>query len=134
MYIYLQKNNLMAKTNYALIAGVILQSADSPDVYTNANLTDEAAEKYLKDNPGRIKVFSHYPEDWKKRAGLETEAEKEPSEAEKELVSVLSEKLKAGETKTALKETFKEYELDGEKVTFRALDEYINKAKEQDNP
>jgi hypothetical protein len=129
MYTYLKKHSLMEKVNYLLCAGVVLHSAEEPDVYTNANLTDEIAEKYLKNNPKRIGLFASFPADWKKRAGI-TAGQKELSEAEKELISVLAGKLKAGATKAALKEEFREYGIDGKKVTVRALDEYINKAKE----
>jgi hypothetical protein len=129
IYIYLQKNNLMEKTNYALHADVVLQPIESTDVYTNANLTDEKAEELLRLKPSRIKYFTHYPEDWEKRIGS-TEEPKELSEPEKELITLLAEKLKAGATKAALKEEYKEYEIDGKKVTVRALDAYINKAKD----
>ncbi|MDR2087115.1 MAG: hypothetical protein LBP72_08060 [Dysgonamonadaceae bacterium] len=130
MCIYLQKNKLMAQSNYALVAGVILHSADYPDVYTNANLTDEIAEQRLKENPALIRFFSHYPPDWETRIGLNA-PEAEHSEAEQFFIILLSEKLKAGATKAALKEEYKEYEIEGKKVTVRALNTYIDKAKEQ---
>ena len=37
------------------------------EMYTNANLTDEAAEKYLAKYPDNIKYFSKKPDDWEER-------------------------------------------------------------------
>jgi hypothetical protein len=132
MYIYLQKNKLMSKTNYALLAGILLWSSDHKYCYTNANITDEAAEKILKEKPELIRKFSHFPPDWETRVGLKSPnlPTEEPTEAEKTFIALLSGKLKEGATKAALKEEYKDYEIDGKKVTVRALDAYINKAKE----
>ena len=56
------------KSNYALKNGVVLQMGfSSSEMYTNANLTDESAERYLAKNPGDIKYFSRAPEDWEAR-------------------------------------------------------------------
>lgn len=70
MYSYLRTHGKMKeKSNYALKNGVVLQMGfSSSEMYTNANLTDEAAERYLAKNPGDIKYFSRAPEDWKARA------------------------------------------------------------------
>jgi hypothetical protein len=127
MYLFLQKNEIMQKTNYTLKAGVILQTAGDPNIYTNSNLTDKAAERYLKDNPNRINFFASHPADWEERAGLK-EIQKEVTESEKEFISLLSEKLKDGATKAALKEEYKEYEIDGKKVTARAMLDYLKEA------
>lgn len=67
MLVYLRKNELMAKSNYILKSGVVLQAASDPKVYTNANLTDAVAERYLRDNPKRIRLFASYPDDWDER-------------------------------------------------------------------
>ena len=70
IYTYLRRYGKMKeKSNYALKNGVVLQMGfSSSEMYTNANLTDEAAERYLAKNPGDIKYFSRAPEDWKARA------------------------------------------------------------------
>lgn len=69
MYAYLKKNGKMKeKSIYKLKNGVLLQMGfGSGEFYTNANLTDEAAEKYLNEHPDNINFFSVYPDDWKKR-------------------------------------------------------------------
>jgi glutathionyl-hydroquinone reductase len=136
MSIYLKNNEIMEKSNYLLNAGAILQSSGDPNVYTNSNLTDEAAERYLKDNPNRIIFFSAYPNDWKKRAGLESNSvtPEELTEAEKEFVSALFEKLKSGVTKTALKEEYKNYEIEEKKVTQRSLIEFLKLAEDKITP
>jgi len=69
IYYYLQKNkNFMEKkSNYMLKAGVILQMPSDINVYTNANLTDDVAERYLKDNIKRENLFQVKPEDWMDR-------------------------------------------------------------------
>ena len=39
----------------------------SSEMYTNNNLTDEAAERYLAENPKGIVFFASTPSDWEKR-------------------------------------------------------------------
>ena len=53
MTVYIKKNNRMKeKCNYILKNGVLLQPEfGSNKMYTNDNLTDEVAEKYLAKNP-----------------------------------------------------------------------------------
>jgi hypothetical protein len=82
MYTYLQKNDLMEKSNYLLKAGVVLQAACDPHFYTNSNLTDKVAESYLKNNPNRIGLFASFPADWEKRAGI-TAGQKESNKTGK---------------------------------------------------
>lgn len=70
MYAYLKKNGRMKeRTLYRLKNGVLLQMAfGSGDFYTNANLTDEVAERYLGRYPERVNYFAVVPDDWQKRA------------------------------------------------------------------
>ena len=69
MYSYLKKNGRMKeKTIYKLKNGVLLQMGfGSGEFYTNANLTDDVAEKYLRLYPDRINYFALYPDDWEER-------------------------------------------------------------------
>lgn len=69
MYAYLKKNGKMRdKTIYKLKNGTLLQMEfGSGEFYTNANLTDEVAEKYLAKYPERINYFAIFPDDWQKR-------------------------------------------------------------------
>lgn len=69
MYAYLKKNGKMKeKTIYGLKNGVLLQmSFGSGEFYTNANLTDEAAERFLQANPDKANFFSVIPDDWEER-------------------------------------------------------------------
>lgn len=69
MYSYIRINGRMKeKTNYKLKNGALLQmSFGSDEFYTNANLTDEVAEKYLAKYPERINLFAIYPNNWEKR-------------------------------------------------------------------
>lgn len=76
----LKKHNIMEKkkSSYLLKNGVILHCAKFSDVVSNDNITDELAEKFLKDNPKRINFFASFPDDWKKKIELiEVEVEKE---------------------------------------------------------
>lgn len=69
IYAYLKKNGKMKeKTVYRLKNGVLLQMGfGSGEFFTNSNLTDEAAEKYLAEHPENINFFAVFPDDWKKR-------------------------------------------------------------------
>ena len=79
MYAYLKKNGKMKeKTLYGLKNGVLLQMGfGSGEFYTNANLTDEAAERFLELNPDKANFFSVLPDDWKKRVKERTKKNKE---------------------------------------------------------
>lgn len=69
MYAYLKKNGKMKeKSIYGLKNGVLLQMTfGSGEFYTNANLTDEAAERFLQANPDKANFFSVIPDDWEER-------------------------------------------------------------------
>lgn len=69
MYAYLKKNGKMKeKSIYQLKNGVLLQMGfGSGEFYTNANLTDEAAERFLSMKPEKINLFAIYPDDWTSR-------------------------------------------------------------------
>ena len=61
--LYLKKHKAMReKCNYQLRAGVILHISGSSEVYTNDNLTNEVAEKFLKDNPNAVGRFAVIPQ------------------------------------------------------------------------
>ena len=79
MYAYLKKNGKMKeKTLYGLKNGVLLQMGfGSDEFYTNANLTDEAAERFLELNPDKANFFSVLPDDWKKRVKERSKKNKE---------------------------------------------------------
>lgn len=88
MYAYIRKNGKMKeKTIYKLKNGALLQMQfGSGEFYTNANLTDEAAERYLERYPERINLFSIYPDDWservKRRFSKESDADTESGSKE----------------------------------------------------
>ena len=61
--LYLKKNNAMReKCDYKLRAGVILHISGSSEVYTNDNLTNEVAEKFLKEYPNARGRFAVIPQ------------------------------------------------------------------------
>lgn len=131
IYLYLKRNGKMKeKSNYGLKNGILLQPEfGSSNFYTNANLTDEVAEKYLAKHPSNIKLFSVYPEDWEER--VQNRINPAPV-INKELVSELVAALKVeGATDKIVKDSFKTYQIDGKKVTAKVLDAHIKEAKAQ---
>lgn len=59
---YLKTNNRMKeKCNYRLLRGVVIHLSGSSIVYTNDNLTDEVARKFLAENPNAAGRFEHIP-------------------------------------------------------------------------
>lgn len=78
MYSYLKKNGRMKeKSVYKLKNGALLQMEfGSGEFYTNATLTDEVAERYLKKYPDRINLFAVYPDDWMERIKDEVKPKK----------------------------------------------------------
>lgn len=130
MYVYLKKNGKMKeKSNYRLKNGVLLQMAfGSSAFYTNANLTDEVAETYLKNNPGNAGYFSKLPKDWKERVRKRFER-KEP-EYNQELLGDITEAFKDGVSRESVEESFKDYQINGKKITKKMLTAHIDKAME----
>ena len=116
MYSYLKKYGKMKeKSNYALKNGVLLQAGfGSGEMYTNDNLTDEAAERFLAGNSKGIVFFALTPSDWEERV-----------EKRKNPVTALDETLVV----KIVKEAFKTYQVDGKKVTVKLLDAHIKKAQ-----
>ena len=129
IYLYLKRNGKMKeKSNYALKNGVLLQPEfGNSSFYTNANLTDEVAEKYLAKHLKNINMFAVFPNDWKERV---KERETPSSGINEELVAELVEALKVEDaTDKTVKEAFKTYQIDGKKVTAKVLDVHIKEAK-----
>lgn len=128
-YLYLkQKGKMKEKSNYSLKNGVLLQTEfGSNTMYTNANLTDEAAETYLANAPKGILFFASMPTDWEERVKKRMNPE---SDLNEELIRVLVETLKEGTTLASIKETFKSYAIDGKKVTGKVFDAHLKAAKD----
>lgn len=79
MYSYLKRNGKMKeKSVYKLKNGALIQMEfGSGEFYTNATLTDEVAERYLRKYPERINLFAVYPDDWMERVKDEVKPKKE---------------------------------------------------------
>lgn len=125
VYNYLKTEKKMkAKCLYVLLAGVIIQDFANGKVYTNANLTDEVAEGYLKRFPKQIKMFQSYPEDWETRCGSATELLNEG------LISEIAERMSEGATKKQLREDYKGYQLGEKKLTNKQVEAYLKAASD----
>ncbi len=95
------------KSEFVLKAGAVITFFGEPRCYTNANMTDEAALRFLSNNPRNECLFEKLPANWKERIGLPADAatSEEASEkdkliaqltAENELLKQENEALKAG--------------------------------------
>lgn len=100
---YLKKNKAMPqKCNYRLKPGAVIQFFGKSAIYSNPNLTDEIAEKYLSLNSDNKRMFSDLPSDWEARvasrkAGI-SDQESAPSN---EILSSLTLKLTTAESQLA---------------------------------
>lgn len=66
--IYLKRNKAMPKkSDFVLKPGAIITFFGEPKCYSNANITDEAALRFLTMNPSNEKLFEHLPEGWRSR-------------------------------------------------------------------
>lgn len=129
IYSYLKKYGKMKeKSNYALKNGVLLQiNFGSGEMYTNDNLTDEAAEKYLSKYPKGISLFAAAPTDWEERVEKRFSLD---SSLDETLMRELMGALKVeGATVKTVKDVFKAYQLDGKKVTAKVLDAHLKEAQ-----
>lgn len=129
MSVYIKKNGHMKeKTNYGLKNGILLQMEfGSNEMYTNNNLTDEIAERYLAKNPKGTIYFSILPSDWQERAAKRMTSQQDYNQ---ELLEAMVESFKDGVSDKSVADTFKDYQLNGKKVTKKILTLHINKALE----
>lgn len=76
--IKLKKTKTMPKkSDFVLKAGAIITFFGEAKCYSNANLTDEAALRFLALNPNNEKLFESLPSDWQTRLPKSDEAPEE---------------------------------------------------------
>lgn len=129
MNIYMKKNGKMKeKTNYGLKNGVLLQmDFGSSEMYTNENLTDEVAERYLAKNSNRANYFAVMPTDWKERV----EKRINPSvEYNQDLLDSMIESLQDGVSEDSVANTLKDFQINGKKITKKMMNLHLSKAIE----
>ncbi|MBV3867536.1 hypothetical protein [Phocaeicola coprocola] len=124
MIVYLKKNKKMKeKSEYGLKNGALLQMEfGSSEFYTNENLTDEIAEKYLSKYPGNIGLFAKKPDDWEDRIANRGKA------YDSQLLESVRLALVDGVSVDSILEEFASYKINGRKVTKKLLNEYIKEA------
>lgn len=124
MTIYIKKNKRMKeKCNYRLKNGVLLQPEfGSSEMYTNDNITDKVAEKYLAKNPEGEIYFSYLPPDWKERINK--------CEYNQNLLDSMVESLQDGVSEESVADTLKDFQINGKKVSKKVLNLHLNKAIE----
>lgn len=106
IYTHLKKIKTMPQPSlYKLKTGVVIQFFGKSTVYTNSNLTDEVAERFLGLNPNNKSLFSDLPSNWEERVAtrLANNNAEEESKADPDVLSKLSSQLV--ETENKLKET-----------------------------
>lgn len=80
--IYLKRNKAMPKkSDFVLKAGAIITFFGEPKCYSNANITDEAAIRFLALNPSNEKLFEKLPEGWRSRLPKSDASEAEDKDA-----------------------------------------------------
>lgn len=80
--IYLKRNKAMPKkSDFVLKAGAIITFFGEPKCYSNANITDEAALRFLALNPSNEKLFEKLPEGWRSRLPKSDASEAEDKDA-----------------------------------------------------
>lgn len=129
MYVYLKRNGKMKeRSNYSLKNGVLLQMGfGSNEMYTNDNLTDEIAERYLSKNPKGILLFSVVPTDYEERVERRMSVQ---SEYDQDMLMSIIDTFKSGVSDKAVMDTYKDYQVSGKKVTKKVLVSHVNKALE----
>lgn len=68
IYLYLKRENKMKeKSNFRLRAGFIINCPgfDGGKIYTNDNMADDVAKRYLKAFPKNVDMFQQLPKDFK---------------------------------------------------------------------
>lgn len=82
LLLYIRRNGkFKEKCSFRLKNGVLLQMEfGSSDFYTNDNLTDKVARKYLAKHPENINLFAEYPEEFDQEEAPEEYQEEVPEE------------------------------------------------------
>jgi len=83
-----KKNKLIEhmKSEYKLKPGaIIIKAKNGLIVFNRFSVTDELAEIALSENPGLIKYFESYPNDWEIRCGLKKKKEETIEKVENEI-------------------------------------------------
>lgn len=127
MFLYLRKHGKMKdKCSYVLKNGALLQMKfGSGEMYTNANLTDEVAERYLAANPSGRVLFASMPEDWADRVSSRSDGTAE------EIIDKAVELLDAGESVDGVKTKLKNGMQSGKRIRVKALNAYIKEAQKR---
>lgn len=139
--INLKIEKAMAKDtcNFKLRTGALLHDAvnfDNDLLCSNANISDELALYHLKTNPNCRKFFEKVPENVDELIEAYKLPGEEPelTDAEKELVKELVIELKAGATKTALREKYEKTTVGTKKITQKVMTEFLKLAESEVNP
>lgn len=89
--IKLKKTKAMPKkSDFVLKAGAIITFFGEAKCYSNANLTDEAALRFLALNPNNEKLFESLPADWQSRLPKSDNAPKEEAEDKDAVIARLT--------------------------------------------
>jgi hypothetical protein len=124
MILFIKRNGKMKeKTLYALKNGALIQMEfGSGEMYTNSNLTDEVAERFLAAHPNGKVLFSKLPEDWAERVQL-----RRTGSAENIIESAVT-MLEDGESVDEVKKQLKTQSVDGKRITKKVLNDYVEEA------
>ena len=101
---YLNKYKAMPqKSIYRLKPGAVIQFFGKSTVYTNPNLTDEVAERYLALNSENKRMFSDLPSDWETRVAARKSgvSESNGNTVDSDVLSALTDKLTITENELA---------------------------------
>lgn len=86
-----QTKAMPKKSEYVLKPGAIITFFGERQCYTNANMTDEAALRFLSQNPLNESLFEKLPADWKERVASSANQEAEVADDEKDnLIATLT--------------------------------------------
>lgn len=72
------------KSEFVLKAGAVITFFGEQKCYTNVNMTDEAALRFLSLNPSNEKLFEKLPDGWKDRLAAPQDDDKTSKESEKD--------------------------------------------------
>lgn len=102
--IKLKKTKAMPnKSDFVLKAGAIITFFGEAKCYSNANLTDEAALRFLALNPNNEKLFESLPSDWQTRLPKSDEAPEEVEDKDAIIARLTQENEKLRKENEALK-------------------------------
>lgn len=131
---YIRKYNKFREyinMEYRLSPGAVVRIYNDAHTYTNNDLTDEIAERYIMQDPSNIRWFAEYPSNYRERINARLNNVIAVKESEKTLQEEIADDIADGMNDYEIMEKYRGREFEGKKIGKRVLQRLIEEQKAQ---